>query len=392
MTSKPEQLDPAGVAPTTALARADRSHLLPSLVAAPGDIRENMKMFREFVRENMEEGEDFHIIGKGDKVRKVLGKSGAEKMLTFHGFGFECILDEKQSVADWDKPFFRFVYHTRVFDRATGATVAAGMVGECHSREGKYAFRWAFPSECSDEEKARAVATREIETRRGRTTKYLIPAQPHEIVGLTNTLQKMAQKRSIVAGALAACRASGAFTQDVEEDGYFAPPAAAVKGGSRSDDASDAEWTSGGEDDAPRPKASAPGFPNDPRPPATMPGAAPAASPAAPVQQELTPVSMPGGEPEEPEAPAAAAEESPYADGRPLSQDDVAEIRTVLGDAGLKGNDLHQYLIKQKGIKAFVQNESGAFDWNPALTRGLLRWIVDEIEAGRVPKVTPEKK
>lgn len=386
MTSKPEQLDPAGVAPTTALARADRSHLLPSLVAAPGDIRENMKMFREFVRENMEEGEDFHIIGKGDKTRKVLGKSGAEKMLTFHGFGFECILDEKQSVADWDKPFFRFVYHTRVFDRATGATVAAGMVGECHSREGKYAFRWAFPSECTDEEKARAVATREIETKRGRTTKYLIPAMPHEIVGLTNTLQKMAQKRSIVAGALAACRASGAFTQDVEEEGYGAPPAADVKGGSRSDDAQDAEWTPGGESEAPRPKASAPGFPNDPRPAATPPAAAAPAAPAAPVQQELVPVSMPG---EEPAAPAAAPAGDPiYADARPLAPDDVAEVKTVMGTAGLKGNDLHQFVFKAKGIPLFVKNEEGGFDWNPKLTRGMVRWLVDEIEAGRVPKVS----
>ena len=129
-----------------------------------------------FVAAQMKRGVDYGII-PGTKKPTLL-KPGAEKLCRL--FSLRPSYELIHFITDFDKPLFH--YHYRCTLVRQGEMVGQGD-GSCNSKEKKY------------------------------------EAQKYKIFDLTNTIVKMAQKRSLVAAVLSSCGASEFFTQDIEEMG-----------------------------------------------------------------------------------------------------------------------------------------------------------------------------
>jgi hypothetical protein len=131
-------------------------------------------MLQQYVREHMVEGEDFGVIPGSTKP--TLFKPGAEKLNAI--FGLAPIVEISNRVEDWDKGFVAYEIKVILLNKRTGQVEAEG-IGSCNSKERRYA-RQDAPS-------------------------------------ISNTVLKMAKKRALVDATLSATRASGLFTQDLED-------------------------------------------------------------------------------------------------------------------------------------------------------------------------------
>lgn len=191
-----------------------------------------------------------------------LFKSGAEKLCAAFGIRPVPIL-LPDSVSDWKSPLFYFHYQMGLF-RISNTDYLGAANGSCNSMEDKYAYRWVpkhlipasldsdslemqggeiFEFDFSLEKREttgkygkpesywqqfdRAIA--DSTARRGtRPTKngdkggvfistvtYRIPNP--EVFSLVNTIDKMAQKRALIAAVLVVTGASRFFTQDIED-------------------------------------------------------------------------------------------------------------------------------------------------------------------------------
>ena len=185
----------------------------------------------EYTRRMMVPKVDFGVVpGTGDKP--TLLKPGAEKLASL--FGLSPLFEAVERVMDWTgdahggEPFFYACYRCTL---TRGDLVAGQGVGSCNSWEKKYRYRNVYPEKATQEEKANG----RLETRTGRNGRqyqvYIVKnPDPADVV---NTIDKMAQKRALVAAVLIAVNASELFTQDVEDysdviDGDW-QPATAVK-------------------------------------------------------------------------------------------------------------------------------------------------------------------
>ena len=94
---------------------------------------EHQRLLEQFIAKNMKKDEDFGLI-PGVKKRS-LWQPGAQKLLFYHGLGvrFESQAD---TIVDWDKPFFHYVYKAIVFHKATGLTIAE-CIGSANSKESR---------------------------------------------------------------------------------------------------------------------------------------------------------------------------------------------------------------------------------------------------------------
>lgn len=200
--------------------------LMPTLLASPEEIQRNMAVFQDFVRGQLKEGEDYMVFEERAGAKYNLLKPGAEKMLTYHGFGIEFELDKDSCEQDFNplRPVLRFVYRARVYDKRTGATVVSGIDGEANSYEDRYYFtnkpEWELTPIEKEAAKNGAYQVSERPNRKDPTRKYRfykIPNPPNVIFAHANTLRKMALKRALVPATIMACRASGVFTQDMED-------------------------------------------------------------------------------------------------------------------------------------------------------------------------------
>lgn len=188
----------------------------------------------EFVRRIMINGTDFGAIPGTDKP--TLLKPGAEKLATFFGLTkrFEII----ERVEDWmgkehdGEPFFYYLYRCQLW---RGPLLIAESDGSCNSFEAKYRWRkgervcphcgqgaiikgkaeygggwlcFAKKGGCGAKFKAGDSAIEGQEVGR-------VPNP--DICDQVNTLQKMAQKRALIASCLLAVNASEFFTQDMED-------------------------------------------------------------------------------------------------------------------------------------------------------------------------------
>jgi len=183
----------------------------------------------EYTRRMLVSGTDYgKIPGTGDKP--TLLKPGAEKLASL--FGLSPLFEMMEREMDWTgdahggEPFFYMQYRCTL---TRGDIVAGQGVGSCNSWEKKYRYRTVYPNKATAEEKAAG----RLETRGGRNGSYQVyvikNADPADVV---NTVDKMAQKRALVAAVLIAVNASELFTQDIEDysdivDGDWtpAPPA-----------------------------------------------------------------------------------------------------------------------------------------------------------------------
>ncbi len=218
-----------------------------------------------FVKKIMREGVDYGVIPGTGKKPSLL-KPGAEKLSTFFGLAPEFLLTE--SIEDWTgknyngEPFFYYRYKCRL---TKNARLIGEGEGSSNSREEKYRWRWVtannlphdvdidtLPKQDSTiSEPAFAISKAETTGKYGKPKEYWerfvqaiasgeakrtkrlkkngeemdaweIPGTFYRIpnpnvADQVNTLQKMGQKRALVAAVLVGVNASEYFTQDVED-------------------------------------------------------------------------------------------------------------------------------------------------------------------------------
>jgi hypothetical protein len=211
--------------------------------------------------------EGIHSGAVGSTDKKTLLKAGAEMLGTFFGLTPRFVL-QADSIEDWTgechggEPLFYYRYICQLW---RGDMLVAEGAGSCNSRESKYRYRWVgefdIPAGMDkaslkkrggkesqfdfavDEAKtggkygkppeywqqfrdaiAKGTAVKvQKEMRNGQrrpaweidTTVYRIPND--DITSQVNTIDKMAQKRALVAATLLAVNASEFFTQDLED-------------------------------------------------------------------------------------------------------------------------------------------------------------------------------
>ena len=187
-----------------------------------------------FVQGIMEEDRDFGKIPGTSKP--TLLKPGAEKLTTFFGLSPRFVVEEK--TLDWtgeihnDEPFFYFQYKCQLW---RGDLLVGEGLGSCNSWEKKYRYRTAdrMCPKCGET----AIIKGKEEygggwlcflKKGGCGEKWddgasVIEDQKTGMVpndnppDLVNTIDKMSQKRALVAATLIAVNASEFFTQDIED-------------------------------------------------------------------------------------------------------------------------------------------------------------------------------
>lgn len=188
----------------------------------------------EFVRTVMREGVDYGVIPGTDK--HTLLKPGAEKLCTL--FGLTSRFEIIRSVEDWTgenhsgEPFFFYLYRCQLW---RGDRVISEGDGSCNSWEQKYRYREA-QRKCAACGQAAIIRGKDefgggwlcFRKRGGCGAKFdiedpVITGQQagrvtnENIADQVNTIQKMSQKRALIAATLLAVNGSEFFTQDNEE-------------------------------------------------------------------------------------------------------------------------------------------------------------------------------
>lgn len=191
-----------------ALAKVETS---PLMVIEGLTLEQAQKQFhnlQQFVKAQMREGQDYGII-PGCK-KPSLWKSGAERLLFFHGLGVR--LDTTpETIVDWKTPFFNYAYRATIYNPRTNNVIATAD-GSCNSYENKYRYVWLAEYKLPRGTKKEDLQSKEVKGDKGTFTLYRMDNP--ELFSLVNTIQKMASKRAMVAATLMACRASDIFTQD----------------------------------------------------------------------------------------------------------------------------------------------------------------------------------
>ena len=242
--------------------QGDAQHLMPALSVQQATQR--YQAMATFIRDIMREGADFGTIPGTNKP--TLLKPGAEKLTTF--FGLTTRFEIVEKVEDWSggdhggEPFFYYWFRASLW---RGDRLIAEADGSCNTMESKYRWRWVGAEDIPPGMDAKALKTRggslseftfavdKAETggkygkpaeywqrfkdaidnntaKQGRrktakgaeydtweidSTVYRVPNE--DVFSQVNTVQKMAQKRALVAATLLAVNASEFFTQDLED-------------------------------------------------------------------------------------------------------------------------------------------------------------------------------
>lgn len=194
--------------------------------------------FRQFVQGILKPGVDFGVIPGTNKPSLL--KPGAEKLIRF--FGLAARFEITKETEDWDvaEPLFYYRYRCALHRISDGALVGEGE-GSCNSREKKYRYRNADRI-CPNCGQPYIIKGKEefgggwlcYAKKGGCGNKWPDGAQVIEgqqvgqvvnpdIADLVNTIQKMSQKRALIAAVLVACNASDYFTQDLEDLDYGNP-------------------------------------------------------------------------------------------------------------------------------------------------------------------------
>lgn len=186
--------------------------------------------FQSFVKEYLQEGEDFGVIPGTPKP--TLLKPGADKLCELYGLADDYVIDSR--VDDFEQGLFDYTIKCILTSKRGGFLVATGY-GSCNSFEKRYRWRDA-QRKCPACGKEAITKSKEeygggwfcFAKKGGCGTKFEAsnPLIMDQQVGKTanddvadqkNTILKMAKKRAKVDATLSATRSSGVFTQDVEE-------------------------------------------------------------------------------------------------------------------------------------------------------------------------------
>lgn len=150
------------------------SVVLPNLVISLTESEERISLLNEFVQKIMVKGVDYGLIGGFSKP--TLLKPGAEKLCDV--FGFSKVVEVTNRIENWDGGVFAYEVKMTLIAKETGCIEAEGL-GACNSKEPSFQHQNPFTN--------------------------------------VNTVLKMAKKRALIDAILSATRASGIFTQDIED-------------------------------------------------------------------------------------------------------------------------------------------------------------------------------
>ncbi|QJD96818.1 hypothetical protein HH214_13540 [Mucilaginibacter robiniae] len=169
-----------------------------------------------FTKEVLVKEQDYGVVPGVQKP--TLLKPGAEKLMNLFGMSVE--FDCTDKVLDIQSKFIAYTYKATA--RNKDGRIVTQCEGSVNSYEPKYRYIWmekAKPSQAvQDQLKAEGM---------GKFRKsssgwiWVERTENPDLVGLQNTLQKMAQKRAFVGAILLATNASEFFTQDVEDMGFI---------------------------------------------------------------------------------------------------------------------------------------------------------------------------
>lgn len=169
--------------------------------------------FVEFSKSILKENLDYGIILGVQKPS--LFKPGAEKLRFAYGLGVEMKLIDKAE--DINKNYLDYTYKASV--RTKAGQLIAECEGSCNTLEPKYRYAWADTNlRPSKEEAEKMKAEKKGRWRKsGENFIWQVRTDVTDIMGIKNTIMKMAQKRAFVGAILMATGASEFFTQDVED-------------------------------------------------------------------------------------------------------------------------------------------------------------------------------
>lgn len=197
---------------------------------------ERQKAMSAFIGQILHEGGDYGVI-PGTNKQKVLLKPGAEKLCTF--FGLSPRFEAEHIIEDWSgkgegggEPLFYYRYKCQLW---RGDRLLAEAVGSCNSREKKYRWRGSerVCPQCGKPTiikgkaeygggflcfaKKGGCGAKFSDTDQSITSQEVGQVPNPDIAEAVNTIQKMAQKRALVAAVLIGTNTSDSFTQDIEE-------------------------------------------------------------------------------------------------------------------------------------------------------------------------------
>lgn len=212
------------------------------------DAKGHYQVIVDFIKSVMKDGTDY---GKLPGMSKpTLYKPGAEKLIQL--FNLRPEFQQLEAVTDWsgkdhglDEPIFHYRYkcvlHYPRFPKHGEVTRAVGEgIGSCNSLEKKYRYRQQN-RKCPKCGKETIFTSKDDGSfycwtkKDGCGAKY--PANHTEILNqptsliknpdiyeMVNTIDKMAQKRALIAGVLITCGVSEFFSQDMDTwEGIVAP-------------------------------------------------------------------------------------------------------------------------------------------------------------------------
>jgi ssDNA-binding Zn-finger/Zn-ribbon topoisomerase 1 len=202
--------------------------------ASVADALHRYQDVKDFIDSVLRVGVDYGTIPGASKP--ALFKAGAEKMCSFFGLQVHTLLVEK--VEDWmgtdhgGEPFFYYRYQVGLY---RGDLLIAQGEGSCNSWEVKYRYR-KTERVCPKCGKSAIIKGKDefgggwlcwtkkdgCGAKFADTDAAIVSQQAGQIknpdpADLVNTLQKMGQKRALVAPVLIATNTSDYFTQDIED-------------------------------------------------------------------------------------------------------------------------------------------------------------------------------
>lgn len=147
----------------------------PDFAVDPAEVTRRTQMLKDYVRNHMIDGEDYGII-PGGGTKPTLLKPGAEKLIAV--FGLSPYVEVTSREENWDDGFVAYEVKVSLFNKRSERVDAEG-IGSCNSRERRY--------------------------------------KNQDAANIANTVLKIAKKRALIDATLSATRASGMFTQDIED-------------------------------------------------------------------------------------------------------------------------------------------------------------------------------
>ena len=212
---------------SNAIVARSNSALMPAMGIQDAIARYNAVV--DFTRQVMKSEKDYGTIpGAGSKP--TLLKPGAEKLCSLFGLAPKFI--PQDHIVDFDKGLFYLQYECQLY---RGTDMVGSGLGSCNSMEKKYRYRQS-ERVCPSCGKATIIKGKQeygggficfakkggCGAKFGETDQRITGQETGQIenpdrADLLNTIDKMAQKRALVAAVLITTNASEFFTQDIED-------------------------------------------------------------------------------------------------------------------------------------------------------------------------------